>query len=142
MAYGKRKYNSYRKRSFTMSDTKRREYAQAMEKLDEEIEKLDWSLSSKKDSCYKWFDNYKVRLSNHSADNKYHDLEEGFLIVNIKASKLNFANIIQNDLEKILKVIDEQDLTQFRFINVTGTDGNINFFYKGFKTKKMTISLR
>lgn len=142
MAYGKRKYNSYRKRSFTMSDTKRREYAQAMEKLDEEIEKLDWSLSSKKDSCYKWFDNYKVRLSNHSADNKYHDLEEGFLIVNIKASKLNFANIIQNDLEKILKVIDEQDLTQFRFVNVTGIDGNINFFYKGFKTKKMTISLR
>ncbi|MTB42489.1 hypothetical protein GKS22_01910 [Streptococcus uberis] len=142
MAYGKRKYNSYRKRSFTMSDTKRREYAQAMEKLDEEIEKLDWSLSSKKDSCYKWFDNYKVRLSNHSADNKYHDLEEGFLIVNIKASKLNFANIIQNDLEKILKVIDEQDLTQFRFVNVTGIDGNINFFYKGFKTKKMIISLR
>lgn len=142
MAYGKRKYNSYRKRSFTMSDTKRREYAQAMEKLDEEIEELDWSLSSKKDSCYKWFDNYKVRLSNHSADNKYHDLEEGFLIVNIKASKLNFANIIKNDLEKILKVVDEQDLTQFRFINVTGIDGNINFFYKGFKTKKMTISLR
>lgn len=142
MAYGKRKYNSYRKRSFTMSDTKRREYAQAMEKLDEEIEKLDWSLSSKKDSCYKWFDNYKVRLSNHSADNQYHDLENGELIINIKASKLNFANIIQNDLEKILKVVDEQDLTQFRFINVTGVDGNVNFFYKGFKTKKMTISLR
>ncbi|MCR4256934.1 hypothetical protein VMHJH2_00205 [Streptococcus uberis] len=142
MAYRKRKYNSYRKRSFVMSDTKRREYAQSMEKLDEEIEKLDWSLSSKKDSCYKWFDNYQVRLSNHSADNKYHDLEEGFLIINIKASKLNFANIIQNDLEKILKVVDEQDLTQFRFINVTGVDGNVNFFYKGFKTKKMTISLR
>lgn len=33
MAYGKSRYNSYRKRSFNRSDKQRREYAQAMSRI-------------------------------------------------------------------------------------------------------------
>ncbi|AAC79572.1 ORF56 [Streptococcus phage 01205] len=94
MAYGKSRYNSYRKRSFNRSDKQRREYAQEMDRLEQTFEKLDgWYLSSMKDSAYKDFGKYEIRLSNHSADNKYHDLENGRLIVNVKASKLKFVDI-------------------------------------------------
>lgn len=142
MAFGKRKYNAYRKRSFSMSDTKRKEYAEAMDKLEDDIYSLDgWFLSKMKDSCYRSYDNYKVRLSNHSADNRYHDLENGELIVNIKASKLDFADIIKNKIETILAKVDKLDVSEFRFINVTGVNGNINCYYKGYKTKKLTIKL-
>lgn len=141
MGFGKKKYNAYRKRSFSLSDTKRKEYAEKMEKLSDEIYELGWSLSTMKDSCYKSYDNYKVRLSNHSADNQYHDLESGELIVNIKASKLDFVDIIKNKLETILAEVDKLDLSDFRFINVTSLNGNIHCYYKGYKTKKLTISL-
>ena len=104
MAFGKSRYNAYRKRSFSRSDKQRREYAQAMDELEQAFDELDgWHLSSMMDSAYKNFDNYQVRLSNHSADNKYHDLENGYLIVNVKASKLNFVDIIENKLDKILE---------------------------------------
>ena len=92
MAFGKRRYNSYRKRSFNRSDKQRREYAQAMEELEQTFENLeDWNLSSMKDSAYKDYDKYEVRLSNHSADNQYQNLQDGKLIINIKASKMNFV---------------------------------------------------
>ena len=97
MAYGKSRYNSYRKRSFNRSAKQCREYAETMNELEEAFDNLDgWYLSSMKDSAYQNYDKYQIRLSNHSADNKYHDLENGFLIVNIKSSKLNFINIIEN----------------------------------------------
>ena len=35
MSYGKSRYNSYRKRSFNRSDKQRREYAQAMDNLEQ-----------------------------------------------------------------------------------------------------------
>ena len=58
MAFGKNKYNSYRKRSFNRSDKQRREYAQAMDELEQAFDELDgWLLSSKMDSAYKNFDN-------------------------------------------------------------------------------------
>ena len=41
MAFGKRRYNSYRQRSYTQSDTKRREYARQMEELQQTFDKLD-----------------------------------------------------------------------------------------------------
>lgn len=140
MTFGKSKYNSYRKRSFNRSDKQRREYAQQMDDLEKSFESLDgWCLSSMKDSAYKNYDNYQVRLSNHSADNKYHDLENGYLIVNIKSSKLNFINIIENHLDTILEKIDNLDLNKYRFINATNLDKDIKCYLKGYKTKKDVI---
>lgn len=140
MTFGKSKYNSYRKRSFNRSDKQRREYAQQMNDLEKSFESLDdWYLSIMKDSAYKNYDNYQVRLSNHSADNKYHNLENGYLIVNIKSSKLNFINIIENHLDSILEKIDKLDLKQYRFINATNLDKDIKCYLKGYKTKKDVI---
>lgn len=140
MTFGKSKYNSYRKRSFNRSDKQRREYAKQMNNLEEAFELLDgWCLSSMKDSAYKNYDNYQVRLSNHSADNKYHDLKNGYLIINIKSSKLNFINIIENHLNSILEKIDTLDLNKYRFINATNLDKDIKCYLKGYKTKKDVI---
>lgn len=137
MAYGKSKYNAYRKRSFNRSDKQRREYAQAMDELEQAFEELDgWSLSNMKDSAYKDFGKYEIRLSNHSADNQYHDLENGHLIVNVKASKLNFIDIIQNHLDKIIEKVESLDLEKYRFINATSLDYEMKCYYRGFKTKK------
>lgn len=140
MAFGKRRYNSYRKRSFNRSDKQRREYAQAMEELEQTFENLeDWNLSSMKDSAYKDYDKYEVRLSNHSADNQYHNLQDGKLIINIKASKMNFVWIIENKLDAILEKVNELDLSKYRFINATSLDHDIKCYYKNYKTKKDVI---
>lgn len=139
MAYGKSKYNAYRKRSFNRSDTQRREYAQAMDELSQAFDELSqhgWSISSHLDSAYKNYDYYQVRLSNHSADNQYHDIYEGYLIVNIKASKQDFVTIIEHKLSGILAKIDSLDLSLYRFINVTNGGSRLTCYYKGFKTKK------
>lgn len=140
MAFGKNRYNAYRKRSFNMSDSKRKEYAQAMDELEQAFDELDgWILSSKMDSAYKNFDNYEVRLSNHSVDNQYHDLENGRLIVNVRASKLNFLSVIQSQLDEILAKVDKLPLSDYRFINVNLANKSISCFYKGYKTKKDVI---
>lgn len=140
MAFGKNKYNSYRKRSFNRSDKQRREYAQAMDELEQAFDELDgWLLSSKMDSAYKNFDNYEVRLSNHSADNQYHDLENGRLIVNVRVSKLNFLPVIEEQLDGILAKVDKLSLSDYRFINVNLANKTISCFYKGYKTKKDII---
>lgn len=140
MAYGKNRYNAYRKRSFNRTDNQRREYAKAMDQLEKDFENLDgWELSSMKDSAYKDFGKYIVRLSNHSADNQYHDLENGKLIVNVKASKLNFVSIIENKLDTILEKIDTIDLEKYRFINATNMEHEIKCYLKGYKTKKDII---
>ena len=140
MAFGKNRYNAYRKRSFNMSDSKRKEYAQAMDELEQAFDELDgWILSSKMDSAYKNFDNYEVRLSNHSADNQYHDLENGRLIVNVRASKLNFLSVLQSQLDEILAKVDKLPLSDYRFINVNLANKSISCFYKGYKTKKDVI---
>lgn len=140
MAFGKNKYNSYRKRSFNRSDKQRREYAQAMDELEQAFDELDgWLLSSKMNSAYKNFDNYEVRLSNHSADNQYHDLENGRLIVNVRVSKLNFLSVIEDQLDGILAKVDKLSLSDYRFINVNLANKTISCFYKGYKTKKDII---
>lgn len=144
MAYGKSRYNAYRKRSFNRSDTQQREYAQAMDELSQAFDELSqygWSISSHLDSAYKNYDYYQVRLSNHSADNQYHDIYEGYLIVNIKASKLDFVKIIEHRLRGILAKIDTLDLSPYRFINVTNNGRRLTCYYKGFKTKKDVIEV-
>lgn len=144
MAYGKSKYNAYRKRSFNRSDKQRREYAQAMGELEQSFDLLaqdGWSISSHLDSAYKNYDYYQVRLSNHSADNQYHDIHEGYLIVNIKASKQDFVDIIEHRLSSVLAKVDTLDLSLYRFINVTNYGRKLTCYYKGFKTKKDIIGV-
>ncbi|MBS4769674.1 hypothetical protein KG090_00665 [Carnobacteriaceae bacterium zg-ZUI240] len=139
-SYGKSRYNAYRKRSFSRTDNQRREYAKKIEELEQEFEQLDeWYLSSMKDSAYKEYEKYTVRLSNHSADNAYHDLHDGKLLVNIRASKLEFIDIINNQLDKILDKINNLDLDKYRFINSSQTGYEIKCYYKGYKTKKDVI---
>ena len=138
MRFGNRRYNAYRKRSFTAADNQRREYAKKMDELAEQFSNLDgWSLSSMKDSAYKHYENYIVRLSNHTADNKYHDIENGYLIINIKASKLDFIHVINNKLDEILEKINQLDLEKYRFINVTSS--NINCYYGGCRAREDII---
>lgn len=130
-------FNRYRNRSYAISKTRARAYAKEMENLKNsflELQKDGWNISSHLDSCYKRFDGFELRLSNHSANNQYHDLENGELIINIKKSKLDFASFIKNDLAALLKKINELDLEKYRFINVV--DSNINCYVKGYKTKK------
>lgn len=137
MAYfGTRRYNSYRKRSFNQTDNQRRAYAQQMEELQEAFDNMqDWSISSALDSAYKTCEKFELRLSNHSANNQYHDLENGRLIVNIKASKLNFVELIKSGkVDEFVKKINKLDLPKYRFINIV--NGNLNCYIKGFKTKK------
>lgn len=139
MVYGKSRYNAYRKRSFNRSDTQRREYAQAMDELSQAFDELfqfGWSISSHLDSAYKNYDYYQVRLSNHSADNQYHDIHNGYLIINIKASKQDFVNLIENYLSDLLSYLDTLDLSLYRFINVTNKGKRITCYYKNFKSKK------
>lgn len=128
-------YNSYRHRHYNISKTKARNYAQEMEDLEQQFDQLaDWSLSSMKDSAYKYFGDFEIRLSNHSANNQYHDLENGTLLINVKLSKLHFIEFIENELDSLLKKLNDIELTKYRFINVVDT--HINCFYKEFKTKK------
>ena len=107
----------------------------------DELSQYGWSISSHLDSAYKNYDYYQVRLSNHSADNQYHDIYEGYLIVNIKASKLDFVKIIEHRLSGILAKIDTLDLSPYRFINVTNNGRRLTCYYKGFKTKKDVIEV-
>ena len=131
-----RKYNSYRHRYYDISKTKAKEYASQMSAIREFFDNnKEWSLSSHGDSCYRYFDKYTIRLSNHSADNQYHDLSGKFdLLINIKCSKLDFVQIIQQKLDKIIKQINKLPLNKYRFINISNQ--HINCFYKEYKTKK------
>lgn len=141
MGFGYKKYNSYRKRAYTYSKTKRREYAEQMEELENNFDELKgWELSSMKDSAYKQTPNYTIRLSNHSADNSYHDIYNGdILLLNIKASKLDFINVINNKLSDVTKIVDTLDLSNYRFINVL--NGRIDCYLKDYKTKKDVFKL-
>ena len=73
--FNKGRYNSYRKRSFSLSDTKRKEYAQNMNEIKEYFaDNPSWSISYHLDSAYRYYERFQLRLSNHSANNMYHDL--------------------------------------------------------------------
>lgn len=136
-------YNHYRKRSYNLSKSKARAYAQAMDDLGNEFESKyqDWDLSTMKDSCYKMIaDTVEIRISNHSANNQYHDIyDDKVLLVNIKGSKLDFPSIIDNKVPKVEKVLDGLELTNYRFINVVGD--KVNAYVKGYKTKKEIFEL-
>lgn len=136
-------YNYYRKRHYNRSKKQNQEYAMQMNDLwdlfQNESPYNQWNLSAHMDSAY-FYDHekeIKIRLSNHSADNQYHDLfdtENSYLLINIQASKLQFKDIIDNELSNILATIHQLNLSKYRFINITKQ--NINCFYKNYKTKK------
>ncbi|KRL74565.1 hypothetical protein FC54_GL001400 [Ligilactobacillus saerimneri DSM 16049] len=143
MSWGNGRWNAYRHRHYNLSKTKAKDYAEAMEELEKtfETDYPDWELSGRMDSCYMWLnDDIQIRISNHSADNQYHDLEgELYLLVNIKGSKLKFTEIIDKKVPKVKKALDNMDIDKYRFINVVGN--NINAFYKGYKTKKDVVKI-
>lgn len=131
-------YNRYRKRNYNLSKSKARAYAQAMDNLEREFADnyQDWGLSAMKDSCYKMLSNtVEIRISNHSADNQYHDIYNSeILLVNIKGSKLDFTSIINEKVPKVVNFLNNLELNNYRFINIVGN--NVNAYLKGYKTKK------
>lgn len=143
MSWGNRRWNSYHKRYYTISDSKARKYAQAMEELETTFQNdyPDWDLSDRKDSCYHWVsDDIQLRISNHSANNQYHNLDgDYFLLVNIKGSKLDFPKIIEERVPHVIEFLQMLDVGKYRFINIIGD--KVNAFYKGYKTKKDVFEL-
>ena len=141
MPYYTTRYNPYHKRRYAQSDTQRRNYAQVVGNLETEFAQLpDWIISSALDSCYKQYDQFRMRLSNHSADNAYHDLQNGQLLVNYKASKLQFLNLIKSgEIDDIAEKISKLDLNKYRFINIVNSKANC--YYKNYKTKKDVFEL-
>ena len=118
-------YNYYRKRHYHLSDTKKRQYSQQMRELD---------------STYKLYPTFELRLSNHSADNQYHNLIDAKRItVNVKCSKLDFISIIENKIESIVQFIETLEIEKYRFINIV--DGKVNCYLKNYKTKKEVFEI-
>ena len=134
-------YNRYRKRHYNISKTKSRDYAESMDDLFGAFntQYKDWEISTMGDSCYKALtSNIDIRISNHSADNHYHDLHtECRLLINIKGSKLDFTRIIDTKVPQVLAVLNKVNLEPYRFINVVGN--RVHLFYRGYKTKKDTL---
>ena len=127
-------WNSYRKRHYNISESKRRSYANQMQEIEEYfIENKDWDISSRLDSAYRSYNDYTVRLSNHSAENQYHDIHNGELLINIKSSKLDFIHRIENDVERIVEYVNTLELDNYRYIHVNGSF--LKAYLKGFKTK-------
>lgn len=126
-------WNSYRKRHYNISDSKRRSYANQMQEIEEYfIENDDWDISSRLDSAYRSYNDYTVRLSNHSADNQYHDIHNGRLLINVKSSKLDFIRRIENEVDKIVEYVDTLELEKYRYIHVNGSF--LKAYLKGYKT--------
>ena len=136
----RRKYNAYRHRYYNVSKSKARKYAASMNELSNYFDNSDWDISAPLDSCYKNFGNYEIRISNHSAE-YVHDLSgKTGLLVNIKGSKLDFIDIINNKVPIVIKFLNKLPLNKYRFINIFYN--NVNCYYKGFKTKKDIFQIK
>ena len=134
-------YNYYRKRHYHLSDSKKRQYSQQMRELESYFDSLeDWSISTHLDSAYKIYPKFNLRLSNHSADNEYHNLIDAKRItINVKCSTLDFATIIENKVESIVQFIETLEIERYRFINIV--DGRVNCYIKNYKTKKEVFEI-
>ena len=126
--FNRGRYNPYRKRSFSLSDTKRKEYAENMNLIKEYFDdNPSWSISYHLDSAYRYYEQFQLRLSNHSADNMYHDLNSSErLLVNIKCSKLEFISTIENKVITIVRFLNIFELDKKKFINIVVN--NVNFY--------------
>lgn len=138
--YGKSKYNNYRKCSYNLTDRQRRLYAQDMQDLENYLQSTEFSYSSSLDSIYKNFPDFELRLSNHSADNQYHDIyTSSTLLVNVRCSKLAYREYIEKKVPIILNLLKTLDLTKYRYINII--NGQVNCYLKSYKTKKEKFSI-
>lgn len=97
----------------------------------------EWQLSIRKNSCWHSYESFLVEISNSSANYRFQ--QSDYLEVYINSSKLDFPKIIDNVVPKVLKRLQDIDLTEYRFINVI--NGRIDLYYKNFKTKKVSISI-
>ena len=97
----------------------------------------EWQLSINKNTCWRDYASFLIEISNSSAN--YRHRQNYGPVVYIKGSKLDFPKIIDNVVPKILKRLQDIDLTKYRFINVI--NNRIDLYYKGFKTKKVSISI-
>ena len=139
--YGKSKYNGYRKRVYNLTDRQRRLYAQDMQDLEDYLQSTDYSYSSSLDSIYKNYPNFELRLSNHSADNKYHDIyTSSTLLVNVRCSKLAYREYIEKKVPVILNLLSTFDLSKYRYINIV--NDQVNCYLKSFKTKKEKFTIK
>lgn len=138
--YGTSKYNAYRKRSYNLTERQRRLYAQDMQELESYLQSTDFSYYSSLDSIYKNYPNFELRLSNHSADNKYHDIyTSSTLLVNVRCSKLAYREYIEKKVPVILNLLKTLDLTKYRYINIVNEQ--VNCYLRGFKTKKEKFTI-
>jgi len=138
--YGTSKYNKYRKRLYNLTDRQRRLYAQDMQDLENYLQSTDYSYSSSLDSIYKNFPNFELRLSNHSADNQYHDIyTSSTLLVNVRCSKLAYREYIEKKVPAILNLLKTLDLSKYRYINIINEQ--VNCYLKDYKTKKEKFSI-
>lgn len=96
-----------------------------------------WCLSIRKNSCWCDYGEFLITISNRSANYRFQ--QSDYLEVYINGSKLDFPKIIDNIVPKVLKRLQNVDLTKYRFINVI--NDRIDLYYKGFKTKKVSISI-
>lgn len=96
-----------------------------------------WHLSIRKNSCWHDYGDFLITISNQSANYRFQ--QSDYLEVYINGSKLDFPKIIDNIVPKVLKRLQNIDLTKYRFINVI--NGRIDLYYKNFKTKKVSISI-
>lgn len=145
--YGKSKYNGYRKRTYNLTDRQRRLYAQDMQDLENYLQSTEFSYSSSLDSIYKNYPDFELRLSNHSADNKYHSADNKYhdiytsstLLVNVRCSKLAYREYIEKKVPVILNLLKTLDLTKYRYINII--NDQVNCYLKSYKTKKEKFSI-
>lgn len=138
--YGKSKYNNYRKRTYNLTDRQRRLYAQDMQDLENYLQSTDYSYYSSLDSIYKNYPDFELRLSNHSADNKYHNIyTSSTLLVNVRCSKLAYREYIEKKVPKILNLLKTLDLLKYRYINIVNEQ--VNCYLKDYKTKKEKFTI-
>lgn len=93
----------------------------------------EWTLAFDQHAC--WHDG--IIISNQSANYRFR--QSDYLEIYINSSKLDFPKIIDNVVPKVLKRLQDVDLTKYRFINVINS--RIDLYYKNFKTKKDSISI-
>lgn len=134
-------YNPYRKRHYNLSSSQKRKYAQEMNELETYLEQSPYTYSTYLDSIYHQFEGYKVRISNHKPNSKYHDMSDttSNVLVDIRCSKKNFISFIENQLEEIETALSYIDLTYYNYIQVKPASKTLVCYLKGYKTKKVEL---
>lgn len=134
-------YNAYRKRYYNLSSNQKKKYAMEMQELENYLSNSDYSYSTHLDSVYKELDDCTIRLSNHKPTSDYHDLSDNTSrpIVDIRKSKKDLINFLENEMENLITIISYLDLTYYRYIKVKPESKTLICYFKGYKTKKVEL---